>query len=58
VLDGNAVNEAFIEAVSLAEPSFAISTLVNDDGATVDLFCGNWKASHRAACDAMRPTTQ
>ena len=52
VLDGNAVNEAFMESVSLAEPSFAISTLVNDDGAAVNLFCGNWRTSHRAACDA------
>src|SRR5436190_6033604 len=52
VLDGNAVNEAFMEAVSHVAPSFAISTIVNDAGEAVDLFCGNWASSHRAACDA------
>src|SRR5436190_8511995 len=45
VLDGNAVNEAFMEAVSQVVPSFAISTIVNDAGEAVDLFCGNWATS-------------
>lgn len=51
-LDGNAVHGAFIEAVSLIKPSFAINTIVNDTGELVDLFCGDWKVAHRAACDA------
>ena len=52
LLDGNAVNEAFMEAVAKINPVFAMTTVVNDAGAVVDLFCGNWITSHRAACDA------
>ncbi len=51
-LDRNAVNEAFMEIVAKAEPAFAINTIVNDAGDAVELFCGNWRTSHRAACDA------
>jgi nickel-dependent lactate racemase len=50
-LDGNAVHEAFTEAVSLIDPVFAISTIVNDKGEAVDLYCGNWNSSHRKACE-------
>lgn len=52
LLDRNAVNEAFMEIVAKVEPAFAITTIVNDAGGAVDIFCGNWKTSHRAACDA------
>lgn len=52
LLDGNAVHEAFVEAVSLAPPAFAINTVANDAGEAVEIFCGNWMSSHRAACDA------
>jgi len=51
-LDGNAVNESFIEVVKKIDPVFAINTIVNDSGDIVDLFCGNWQSSHRTACDA------
>jgi nickel-dependent lactate racemase len=51
-LDGNAVHEAFVEAAGKIKAPFAISTIVNDAGEAVDLFCGNWLSSHRAACDA------
>ena len=51
-LDGNAVHEAFIEATAKIEPDFAVSTIVNDAGEAVDLFCGHWNTSHRAACEA------
>jgi lactate racemase len=50
-LDGNPVHEAFMEVVGKIDPAFAISTIVNDAGEAVDLFCGDWIASHRAACD-------
>ncbi|MEP6850475.1 MAG: nickel-dependent lactate racemase [Acidobacteriota bacterium] len=50
-LDGNAVHEAFIEAVAKVNPSFAINTIVNGEGEAVDLFCGNWVTSHRSACE-------
>lgn len=52
LLDGNAVHEAFVEAASNIKPSFCISTIVNDEGNAVDLYCGDWIASHRAACAA------
>ena len=52
LLDGNAVNEAFVEAAAFAPPSFSINTITNDDGTIADLFCGDWLASHRSACDA------
>lgn len=51
-LDENAVHEAFVEAAAFAPPRFAINTITNDDGTIADLFCGDWLASHRAACDA------
>lgn len=51
LLDGNAVHQAFVEAAGFAPPHFGINTITNDDGEIVDLFCGDWLASHRAACD-------
>lgn len=51
LLDGNAVNEAFMQIVARINPVFAISAIVDDTGMAVDLFCGDWKTSHRAACD-------
>ncbi|MCW5956419.1 MAG: nickel-dependent lactate racemase [Pyrinomonadaceae bacterium] len=50
-LDGNPVHEAFVEAASKINISFCISTIINDAGEVTDLYCGDWKASHRAACD-------
>lgn len=50
-LDGNVVHEAFMEAVAKIDPSFAVSTIVDDAGRAIDLYCGDWKSSHRAACD-------
>lgn len=52
ILDGNAVNDAFMECVEKVRPGFCISTIVNDRGEATALFCGDWKDSHRAACDA------
>ena len=51
VLDNNPVHEAFVAVASKMPPSFAINTVVNDAGEAVEIFCGDWKASHRAACD-------
>ena len=52
LLDGNPVHEAFNEAAGMINPSFAVYTVVNDAGDAVDMFCGHWERSHRAACDA------
>ncbi len=51
-LDLNPVHQAFVEAAAAIKPSFAVNTIVDDSGQAVDLFCGDWIASHRAACDA------
>jgi nickel-dependent lactate racemase len=50
-LDGNPVHEAFVEAASFANISFAINTIVDDSGVATDVFCGDWLASHRDACE-------
>lgn len=51
LLDGNAVHEAFVEAASKIAPAFAVSTIVNSHGEATDIYCGDWIASHRTACD-------
>lgn len=50
-LDGNAVNEAFIEAAAKVRISFAVNAIVNESGAAEEIFCGDWQQSHRAACE-------
>ncbi len=52
LLDGNAVNEAFMEIVSAVEPAFSVMTIVNEAGHAVDLSCGDWKSSHRILCES------
>ena len=52
ILDGNAVHEAFMEAVATVGPAFAINTITNEAGEATDIFCGDWVTSHRAACAA------
>ena len=52
LLQGNAVHEAFVEAASLARPSFLVNTMVDDQGRATDIHCGDWLASHKAACEA------
>jgi nickel-dependent lactate racemase len=52
MLDSNPVHEAFVEAAALASPSFGINTIVNDAGEIVEMFCGNWKTSHKQACES------
>ncbi len=51
LLEGNAVHEAFVEAVETIKPAFAINTIVDNEGSATDVFCGDWKESHRAACE-------
>lgn len=52
LMEGNAVHEAFQEVVSKLPPHFAVNTIVNDAGEAIDLFCGDWRASHQKACEA------
>lgn len=52
LLDGNAVHETFMEAVEKIKPPFAINTFVDDRGQATDVFCGDRRSSHRAACES------
>jgi nickel-dependent lactate racemase len=52
LLEGNAVHETFTEVVEKLPPHFTVNTIVNDRGEAVDLFCGDWQAAHRAACES------
>ncbi|MBK8810489.1 MAG: nickel-dependent lactate racemase [Acidobacteria bacterium] len=51
LLDRNPVHEAFLEVASNVAPSFAINTIVNDHGEAIEVFCGDWKESHRTGCE-------
>jgi nickel-dependent lactate racemase len=52
-LDGNPVNDAFMECAALAPPTFSINTLVDEKGAIEDMTCGHWIDSHRNACERL-----
>ena len=51
LLDGNAVHEECERVASLVAPALGINTIVNEDQRAVKVFCGDWRRSHRAACD-------
>ncbi len=53
-LSGNPVHQGFIEVVEKLPPTFLINAFVNNDGAIIDLFCGDWKESHEQACEVYR----
>lgn len=50
-LKGNAVHEAFVEVAQNINPSFAFNAIVNENGEAIELFCGDWIASHEKACE-------
>lgn len=51
LLDGNAVHEAFMEVAAKINPSFSINAVTNDKGEATEIFCGDWRESHRAGCE-------
>lgn len=51
ILDGNHVNEAFMEIVEKVNPAFSVNTIVTERGEARKVFAGNWKTAHRAACE-------
>lgn len=51
LLKDNLVHEAFVAAAANRPPDFSVNTIVNDVGEVSDLFCGDWVASHEAACE-------
>ncbi len=50
LLNGNPVNEAFMQATALIEPSFSVNSIVGVRGEATEVFCGNWITSHQQAC--------
>lgn len=52
ILDGNTVHEAFMKVVEKLPPTFSVNTIVNESGEATDIFCGDWKTAHRAACES------
>lgn len=51
LLTDNAVHEAFVEAASKVNVSFAVNTIVTDTGSAADVYCGDRITSHTAACE-------
>lgn len=51
LLDGNAVHEECERVASLVSPAFGINAIVDQRKRAVQLFCGDWRLAHRAACD-------
>ena len=49
-LEGNAVHEEFVEVVEKINPAFSINSIVNDKGEATEIYAGNWKTAHEAAC--------
>jgi nickel-dependent lactate racemase len=52
LLDGNAVHEECERVAALVGPAFGINTIVDEKKQAVDLYCGDWRLAHRAACEA------
>jgi nickel-dependent lactate racemase len=51
ILDGNAVHESFMEIAGKMKPAFSVNTIVNEKGEATEMFCGDWIAAHRKACE-------
>jgi nickel-dependent lactate racemase len=51
LLDGNAVNEECERVAELVGPTFIVNTIVNELNQAVAIYCGDWRAAHRTACN-------
>jgi lactate racemase len=51
LLEGNPVHEECERVAGLVSPSWAINTIVDEKKRAVKMFCGDWRLSHRAACE-------
>ena len=49
--DSNPVHADMMEACSMANPTFLVNVVVNDNQEIIAAFAGNWVTAHRAACD-------
>jgi nickel-dependent lactate racemase len=55
-LDDNPLNQDLMEAVAMAPPSFVVNFCFNPEGELSGVFAGNWKESHREACQFLLGT--
>ena len=51
LLTGNAVNEECERVGALISPTFAINSIVDNEGRVVRVFGGDWRAAHQRACE-------
>jgi nickel-dependent lactate racemase len=51
-LKGNAVNEECERVAALINPAFLVNAIVDERGRPEQIFAGDWRAAHRAACEA------
>lgn len=49
--DSNPVHADMMEACAMANPTFLINVVVDDEQRIVSAFAGNWVTAHRAACE-------
>jgi nickel-dependent lactate racemase len=50
VLEGNAVHEECEEIAAMVRISFAVNTVVNEEGQPLKVYAGDWKEAHRVGC--------
>jgi nickel-dependent lactate racemase len=50
ILDGNAVHEECERVADMVQPSFSVSSVVDERGRAVWVYAGHWNAAHRAGC--------
>jgi nickel-dependent lactate racemase len=51
-LNGNIVSEECQRVAALIDPTFAINTMVDDEGKVEQVFAGHWRMAHERACEA------
>jgi nickel-dependent lactate racemase len=52
LLEGNAVSEECEQVAALINPTFAINSIVDDEGRVAQIFAGHWRTAHESACEA------
>ncbi len=55
-LNNNPLNHDLMEAVAMAPPSFVISLCMSDEDDVSGIFSGDWRESHRLACEFLAGT--
>ena len=51
LLDGNVVHEECERIAAEVAPSFLINTVTDERGRALRVYCGDWRAAHRAGCE-------